>query len=123
VEIIPTEHEEQAAYVEWFELQFTKFSGVEILAIPNGGVRHWSTATKLKKEGVRAGYPDLFIPEWLLWVEMKRTKKSRLSSAQINKINYLLSIQHNVIIGWGCENAIKKTNQFREGTYKFTEKA
>jgi hypothetical protein len=33
-------------------------------------------------EGVSPGVPDLFIPDWLLWVEMKREKGGRVSPEQ-----------------------------------------
>jgi hypothetical protein len=35
------------------------------------------------------GIPDLFIPEWRLWVEMKRKTGGRLSTEQKSMINYL----------------------------------
>jgi len=37
-------------------------------AIPNGGKRAMKTAVKLKKEGVKAGIHDLFLP-WVVWLD------------------------------------------------------
>jgi hypothetical protein len=59
----------------------------------------------LKAEGVQAGVPDLFVPEWLLWVEMKRETGGVVSPAQMDWIAYLESIGHRVIVGRGFEDA------------------
>jgi hypothetical protein len=59
----------------------------------------------LKAEGVTAGVPDLFVPEWCLWVEMKRQTGGTVSPAQKDWIKYLEGIGHTVIIGRGFENA------------------
>ena len=100
-----TEHQEQVLFVNWFELQFPK---VKIFAIPNGGNRNIVTAKKLKAEGVRKGVPDLFIPEWRLWVEMKRKKAGRLSLEQSEWIIYLKDCGYSVIVGRGFEDARDK---------------
>ena len=59
--IIPTEDQEQVAFVEWFRLQFPK---VRIFSTQNGGFRHRSTANTMKATGVVSGVPDLFVPAW-----------------------------------------------------------
>ena len=104
-ERIPTEHEEQREFVRWFRMGHR---GVRILAIPNGGARTPATAGRLKTEGVSAGVPDLFIPSWLLWIEMKRTKGGSVSSEQKDWIEYLASVGHRVIVARGCADAIKQ---------------
>jgi len=81
-----TEHQEQKLFVTWFELQYPK---VRLFAIPNGGNRNVITATMLKAEGVRKGVPDIFIPEWRLWLEFKRVKGGKLSAEQQEWIDYL----------------------------------
>lgn len=99
---IPTEHEEQRELVSWFR---KTWPGVRIHAIPNGGERSKSTACRLKVEGVVAGVPDLFIPAWRLWIEMKRVKGASLSTEQKDWIEYLEGVGYNVIVGKGAENA------------------
>jgi hypothetical protein len=79
-----------------------------IFAIPNGGKRNISTAKKLKAEGVVPGVPDLFIPAWGIWIEMKRQKGGRTSSDQDGMISYLESIGHHVIVGYGATDASDK---------------
>lgn len=52
-----SEHQTQAAFVRWLELQ--RIEGLDTShAIPNGGARHITVARKLKAEGVKAGSPD-----------------------------------------------------------------
>jgi hypothetical protein len=99
---LPTEHEEQREFVCWFR---QTYRGVRIFAIPNGGLRGRAAAAKLKAEGVSAGVPDLCIPEWSLWVEMKRQKGGVVSADQKDWINYLSSIGHVCIVAKGFEAA------------------
>ncbi len=98
-----SEHCEQVDFVAWFRKEYT---GVLIFAVPNGGRRGKAEAARLKKEGVTRGIPDLFIPEWSLWVEMKRVKGGVLSKDQKEIIPYLNGIQdHKVIVAKGFEHA------------------
>jgi hypothetical protein len=100
-----TEHEEQREFVQWFR---QKFPEIRIFAIPNGGHRHKATAMKLKVEGVCRGVPDLFVPELLLWIEMKRETGGKTSADQKNWIKYLKKIGHKCVIGNGFEDAKDK---------------
>jgi len=81
---------------------------VLIFAIPNGEKRAITVAKRLKAEGVVRGIPDLFIPQWNLWVEMKRESGGRLSPDQKSMITYLESIGNTVIIGKGAADASKQ---------------
>ncbi len=108
-EKIPSEHYEQALFVQWFR---RTYPGVLIHSIPNGGHRSKSAATALKVEGTVAGIPDLFIPAWKLWVEMKRTKGGVVSPDQKKIIEYLKSIGYQVIVGKGFLHAKEQIEQF-----------
>lgn len=108
-EYLPTEHEEQVAFVQWFR---RKYSPVRIFAIPNGGYRSRSTAAKLKSEGVMRGIPDLFIPEWNLWIEMKRVKGGRLSPEQRDWKRYLEELGNTVHVAFGCVDAMDFIDKF-----------
>jgi hypothetical protein len=76
--LIPTEHQEQAAVIDWADKVHASLpDACLIFAIPNGGLRYLSEGRKLKLEGVRSGVPDLFLPVprpgWHgLFIEMKR---------------------------------------------------
>ena len=100
--ILNSEHLEQVRLVSWFRRQYPD---VRIFAIPNGGGRSMTQGASLKAEGVQAGIPDLFVPAWSLWVEMKRETGGIVSPVQKDWIAYLESIGHQVIIGRGFEDA------------------
>ena len=68
-----TEHQEQAAIIEWARMQANLHPALEwLFAIPNGAKRPWRKnrqgkryspeAIKLKREGLTPGVPDLFLP-------------------------------------------------------------
>jgi hypothetical protein len=99
----PTEDWEQTMFIKWFRAQYPR---VRIFAIPNGGKRNIVTATRLKATGATAGVPDLYVPEWNLWVEMKRRTGGVLSPAQKDWIEHLKSIDHTVIVGKGWQDAM-----------------
>ena len=99
---IPTEHQEQVLFVQWFRRQYPK---VKIFAIPNGESRSKSAGARLKSEGVSAGVPDLFIPEWNCWIEMKRSKGGRVSEKQREWLDYLESVGHKAFVCAGFDSA------------------
>ena len=105
----PSEHLEQVGLVNWFR---GKFPGVLIFAIPNGGHRSITEAKRLKDEGVTPGVPDLYVPAWNLWIEMKRVQGGRLSREQKDMIEYLQSIGHTVIVGKGATDASRQVLEF-----------
>jgi hypothetical protein len=103
-----SEHLEQARVVSWFR---QTYPDTLIFAIPNGGLRSKSQALKLKVEGVVPGIPDLFIPAWMTWVEMKKEKGGVLSKEQQLMIKYLQSVNYCVIVGHGAEDAINQLTE------------
>jgi hypothetical protein len=109
---IPTEHEEQRELVKWFR---QSFDGIRIFAIPNGGARSITTAAKLKVEGVSAGVPDLYVPEWKLWIEMKRTKGGVVDKSQKDWHDYLTEIGDKVIVCRGADEAKRMIEIEMEG--------
>jgi hypothetical protein len=108
---IPSEDHEQMMLVQWFR---RTFAGVRIFAIPNGGHRHPAVAAKLKATGTSSGVPDLFIPAWGLWVEMKRVKGGSLSAEQKDWLDYLEGVKYWCIVGKGAEDAKVKISAFYE---------
>ena len=97
-----SEHVEQREFVSWFRQTYRP---VRIFAIPNGEARSRTVGARLKLEGVSPGVPDLFVPEWGLWVEMKRTKGGSVSPVQKDWHNYLRSTGQRVIVAYGFEDA------------------
>ena len=100
-----TEHEEQREFVMWMRQNHGE---ARIFAIPNGGQRSRTTGAKLKVEGVSAGVPDLYVPAWRTWIEMKREKGGVLSPHQKDWIAYLEGIGDTVIVGNGFKDAQSK---------------
>lgn len=106
----PSEHVEQREFVMWFR---QTFAPVRIYAIPNGGKRGKAEALRLKVEGVTAGVPDLHVPEWNLWIEMKRQKGGTLSAEQKDWRDYLTTIGHTWIRANGRDDAVRQIEDFR----------
>ena len=74
-----------------------------------------SVAAKLKAEGATSGVPDLYVPQWRLWIEMKRSTGGRLSKAQIDWIDYLTTVcGDDVVVGAGMEDARNKITAFAQ---------
>lgn len=108
---IPKEDEEQIMLVSWFRLAFPN---VLIYHVPSGQLRRLLVALKLKKMGVVPGIPDLFIPEWKLYIEMKRVKGGALSNAQKDVIAYLESCGYECIVAKGFDNARLQIFDFKK---------
>jgi len=59
----PTEHQIQAAFIEWCRLNEKRIPQLRLaFAVPNGGQRQKVTAARLRAEGVRPGVPDWMCP-------------------------------------------------------------
>ena len=108
----PSESEEQIGFLQWFE---AAFPGVRIFHIPNGGHRAMTVAKKLKAEGVRPGVPDLYIPAWKIWIEMKRQKGGKVSDDQMDWYDYLTGLGDTGIIGHGARDASAKLTAILRG--------
>lgn len=91
------EHVEQRSFVSWFR---KTYPDVLIFAIPNGGYRSKATAAKLKVTGVTPGIPDLFIPEYGLWIEMKRAnggvvgREQKAVMEELERCGYTCRVAH-----------------------------
>jgi hypothetical protein len=57
-----SEHTEQCLLFSWAKKMEGRHPQLGLMfAIPNGGLRNVRVAVKLKKEGVKAGIPDIFL--------------------------------------------------------------
>ena len=107
----PSEDDEQAAVMEWAVLMEKQLPELSLLFhIANGGYRHPATAARMKKLGVQAGVPDLFLPVARggfhgLWVEMKRKKGGRVSDDQKRWMESLEGEMYRCEVAHGAEEA------------------
>lgn len=109
------EHQEQVAVINWFRLQHRQYASY-LFAIPNGGVRNIGTAVKLKKEGVLAGVPDLFLMIPMngyhgLWIEMK-IKGGRISDSQKEFMSAATLMGYPVVVCYGFDEAKNAINNY-----------
>lgn len=100
-----SEAQEQRAVVEWCDWQ-----KVPIFHIPNGGSRNVAEAANLKRQGVKAGVPDLCVPLARgkyhgLYIEMK-AKNGRLSSKQVDWLVLLSENGYLAKVCYGAQEAI-----------------
>lgn len=103
-----SEHMHQVSLINWFDIQYPQYAQ-RLFAIPNGGHRHVAVAAKMKKEGVRAGVPDCFLPVPAngyhgLFIEMKKPD-GRTSATQKDWIKYLNSQGYLAEVAFGFEDA------------------
>ena len=105
----PTEATEQTMLIKYCELKGFPYD--LIFHVPNGGSCNIVEASNLKKQGVKAGVPDLFLPfpndgSHGLFIEMKSTRKgAKTSEAQNKWIKKLTEQGYKCAICHGFEEA------------------
>ncbi len=108
----PHEDAEQAALIQWAFFEAGRLPGVDLLyAIPNGGSRDTREAANLKRQGVKAGVPDLFLPvarggKHGLYIEMKRREGGRVSDLQKEWIQKLTAQGYECHVCFGFDEAV-----------------
>lgn len=107
------EHQYQSCIVEYIDL---KYPDVPYYAIPNGELRNLIVAKRLKKEGAKAGVPDLCICRAKqgyhgFYIEMK-AEKGKVSNKQKEWINKLESENYKVSICYSVDDAIKEIDSY-----------
>ena len=118
---IPTEHQEQAAFVYWMKVQHPT---IKFFAVPNGmWSRNFAQVQKAKNEGLMNGVPDICIPripalfDGNIWIEFKRLKGGRVSPEQKAWHEYLeLICRDYVIVAKGFDEAKEQVGRFLKGT-------
>lgn len=107
-----TEAEEQKALIQWAKFQEKKYPELKLLYhCPNGGTRNKMEAANLKRQGVKAGVPDLFLPvprspKHGLFIEMK-VGRNKCTDNQKKWIRNLLEQGYEVKVCYSCEEAIQ----------------
>lgn len=109
--MIPSEHEEQCALFRWAKGFERLYPELRLLNGSLNGVRLTiGQARKAKAAGMKAGYPDLFLPvprqrKHGLYIELKRLKGGRLADKQQDWINALRDHGYKAIVCQGFDAA------------------
>ena len=118
-ERIQREAAEQEALFAWAELMRGRLPGIErMYHCPNGGSRNPVEAANLKRQGVKPGVPDIFLPVARgryhgLYIEMK-TDKGRLSDDQRDWLSALREQGYAAYVCRGWERAAKLILKYYE---------
>lgn len=113
---------EQEALFEWASFASVADPRLSLLFhIPNGGRRDAATGRALKRRGVKAGVPDLFLPAATscfhgLFIEMK-VGNNRPSKAQEGWIGDLKAQGYWVAICYGWLEAKETIEKYLRGYY------
>ena len=78
--------------------------------VPNGGKRDAATAVALKRQGVKAGVPDIMLPAARagyhgLYIELKRQRGGRKSDHQSEWLDALSAQGYKAALCYGWEQA------------------
>lgn len=106
-----SEASEQKALIKWCE-----YANIPIFHIPNGGTRNPKEAAELKRQGVKPGVPDLFIPlprgsKHGMFIEMKYGK-NKLTEKQEKWLSYLSQQGYECQVCYSCESAVSRIEKY-----------
>jgi hypothetical protein len=113
-----TESQLQAALFLWASWHQGKWPDLGLMfAIPNGGARDTVTGAMLKREGVKQGVPDIFLPVARgpyhgLFIEMKAGKRGKVSEQQEYYLNRLAWNGYQAIVCRDTDSAIKAITNY-----------
>ena len=107
------EADQQRKLFQWTTFIRAKHPEIDLMFhIPNGGSRNKLEAANLKKQGVKAGVPDLFLPVSRggyhgLFIELKygKNKPSEKLTVWLNNLN---DQGFAVAVCYGCDEASEK---------------
>ncbi len=106
-----SEVSEQCIVIDWAMLHEGKYPCLRWLhAIPNGGSRNKIEAVNLKRQGVKAGVCDLFLPFAKgdyhgLYIEMK-VKPNKLTDLQTRFIDFAVRSGYKAVVCYSAQEAI-----------------
>lgn len=107
---IDDESGHQEALFQWAQLNAQQLPELEYLHhVPNGGKRDKATAVALKRQGVKAGVPDICLPVARngfhgLYIELKAGKNTATQN-QKRWLNFLNSQGYKAVICYGWQQA------------------
>jgi hypothetical protein len=117
----PTEHQEQVGLMRWVALRKSMLPELRnLIAIPNGSKRDVGTGVKLVREGLSAGFPDLFLfvprpPFHGLAIELKRRVNGVVTPKQKEWHERLRSAGYRCEVAYGASEAIRVIEEYLNG--------
>ena len=114
---VVTELQEQIALFQWAELR----PDLRLMHhIPNGGRRDKRTAALMKKQGVKSGVPDIFLPKPVgryhgLYIELKRADGGKTSENQEEWLRELRAEGYRCEVCHGWIAAAETIKHYLEG--------
>ena len=112
-----SEATEQEAVISWCGWQQSQHPELKLLYhIPNGGSRNTLEAANLKRQGVKAGVPDLCLPVPMngfhgLYIEMKYGK-NKATKAQKEWLEELAAYGYCAAVCHGAEEAKRMISRY-----------
>lgn len=126
---IDTEAGTQEALFQWAQYQLGRYPELKLLYhIPNGGKRDARTATALKRQGVKAGVPDLHLPVARggyhgLYIELK-VGNNKATALQKDWIKELTKQGYLAVVCYGWQEAAEQLVNYLElDTARYADKA
>ena len=120
MKLTPTEHQQQCLIFEWAELNKNRYPELNLMfAIPNGSHKSITQAVKFKREGLKSGVPDIFLPHAVtpfhgLFIELK-TQGGKLNQNQKDWILNLKSQGYFATVCIGATAAISTIQNYLKG--------
>ena len=112
----------QALFLWWrlYGYRLYKLQPCQLFAVPNGGKRSLKTAARLKKEGVTAGIPDVFLAapsggKHGLFIELKRKNAGRVSTSQKVSMAVFEAAGYACVVAHGSEAAKQAIQSYMTG--------
>lgn len=108
---------EQEMVISWCNLQSCKYKELELIYhVPNGGKRNKLEAAALKRQGVKAGVPDLYLPVARygyhgLYIELK-VKGNTCTDNQKYWLKRLKDEGYKANVCYGAEEAIDTIKEY-----------
>ncbi len=107
----------QEALFEWAAYNMVRFPELEYMYhVPNGGKRDKATAVALKRQGVKAGVPDIVLPVarggWHgLYIELK-VGKNKATDNQKRWIKFLAEQGYYTTVCYGWQQAAREIEEY-----------
>lgn len=103
------EYDDQVLFFEWFS---QNYPNVLMFMSLNGIRMNIGQAMKAKRSGMMKGVPDLEVPGWRLFIEMKKKKGGVNKPHQKQMQQYLIANGYTVMVCRGYDDAVQDIEEF-----------